>query len=216
MNVRESADRTPISQALKLTATAISHHTLSRSWYNAALFCLRQAEFMQTPSVRSVQAIAVLGICCNNFGESESGSYLWSCAILIAKTIGLDSPVSKVAIEQLSEEAQHRLWWTLVICDWYDRYLTFVSMLFFHDPVLSHAMFQFDLDLGYDIPIARHPSTTSISTFLIPDLRPFRRLLNPRKPKSIPYTTTYSWPERQRSTIAFVERCDLESFHLKV
>ena len=106
-------------KVLRLTATAISHHSLSRNWYNAALFCLDQAKFMQAPSIRSVQAIAILGICSNNFGESDSGNYLWGCAILIAKTIGLDSPVSKAPVEQLSEEGQHRLWWTLVICEWY-------------------------------------------------------------------------------------------------
>ncbi|KAH6632909.1 hypothetical protein C7974DRAFT_162124 [Boeremia exigua] len=131
---------------------SISHHTLSRNWYNAAVFCLRQAEFMQTPGIRSVQAIAVLGICCNNFGESDFGGHLWSCAILNAKTIGLDAPVSKVATEQLSEEAQHRLWWTLVICEW------------LRHPYRPPAINDFDFDIPYPQPPILSPSTDSNKT----------------------------------------------------
>jgi hypothetical protein len=97
---------------------AFGHERLSFLWYNAALFCLHCADFMRIPSVRSLQATAVLGICFNNFGDSDLGQHMWSCAIRIAKKIGLDTPYSELAGQYLGQEAQHRLWWTLVICEW--------------------------------------------------------------------------------------------------
>jgi hypothetical protein len=99
-------------------AIASGHERLTFVWYNAAIFCLYRADFMRISSIRSVQAIAVLGICFNNFGDSDLGQHMWSCAIRIAQKIGLDTPYSELAGQYLGGEAQHRLWWTLVICEW--------------------------------------------------------------------------------------------------
>jgi hypothetical protein len=92
------------------SSTAVSHYTLSQNWYHAAVFCLNSADFMRIPSVRSVQAIAVLGIVFNLFGDTELGKHMWSCAMRIAQKIGLDTRCSAIAREHLTEEAQHRLW----------------------------------------------------------------------------------------------------------
>ncbi|KAH7069735.1 hypothetical protein BKA63DRAFT_421097 [Paraphoma chrysanthemicola] len=120
------------------------HHLRSKTWYDAAVFCLHEAEFIRVPNVRSVQAIAILGICFNNFGDSELGNNMWTSALQIAKRIGLDTPVSEAAGKCLSKEAQHRLWWTLVICEWLIV------------PYRSPAVDDFDFDVPY--PTAQRTS----------------------------------------------------------
>ncbi|KAH6989168.1 hypothetical protein BKA56DRAFT_542552 [Ilyonectria sp. MPI-CAGE-AT-0026] len=91
---------------------------LLRNWYEAALLCLNRADFMRKNNVRTVQTIAILGMCVYNFGDSELNNHLWSCAIRIAQALGLDGSRSDSACMPLSKEAQRRLWWTLVICEW--------------------------------------------------------------------------------------------------
>jgi hypothetical protein len=91
---------------------------LSQIWYEAAIFCLHRIDFMRVPNIRSVQAIAILGICFNNFGDALLGEQLWSCAIRIAQRLDLDKPYSESTIGHLSQEAGHRLWWTLMIVEW--------------------------------------------------------------------------------------------------
>ncbi|KAM5349846.1 hypothetical protein ACJ41O_006351 [Fusarium nematophilum] len=54
----------------------------------------------------------------NNRGDSELGQHLWSSALRIAQRIRLNTPCSQTAEPYLSTEGQHRLWWTLVICEW--------------------------------------------------------------------------------------------------
>lgn len=90
----------------------------SRNWYDAAIFCLHHADFMRFASVRSVQAIAVLGMCFNNWGDLQLGERMLSCALQIAQQLGLNTSFCEQARTCLSEEGQHRLWWTLIICDW--------------------------------------------------------------------------------------------------
>jgi hypothetical protein len=87
-------------------------------WYDAAIFALWRADFMRAPSIHTVQAIAVLGMCFNTWGDIELGQHMWTSAIRVAGRIGLNTPYSRAAGSCLSEEAQHRLWWTLVICEW--------------------------------------------------------------------------------------------------
>ncbi|KZL80790.1 nucleus protein [Colletotrichum incanum] len=94
------------------------HQELLREWYEAAVFCLEQADFMRKNDIRSVQAIAILGMCFYNFGDSGLARHLWSCAIRTAQDLGLDGSGTKRAAAELSQEAQCRLWWTLVICEW--------------------------------------------------------------------------------------------------
>ncbi|KAF3800101.1 hypothetical protein GCG54_00015480 [Colletotrichum gloeosporioides] len=69
-------------------------------------------------TIRIVQAVAVLGMCFYNFGDSELSRHLWSCAIRTAQTLGLDGSRGGDVPTEMSQEAQHRLWWTLVICEW--------------------------------------------------------------------------------------------------
>ncbi|GAM37157.1 hypothetical protein TCE0_022f06834 [Talaromyces pinophilus] len=91
---------------------------MSRMWYDAAIFSLYQADFMRVPHIHTVQAIAILGMCFNNWGDVEVGQHLWSSALRIARRIGLHTHYSDAAASCLSAEGQHRLWWTLVICEW--------------------------------------------------------------------------------------------------
>ncbi|KAH6889333.1 hypothetical protein B0T10DRAFT_487782 [Thelonectria olida] len=94
------------------------HDELLHNWYEAALLCLNHSDFMRQRNVRTVQAIAILGMCFYNFGDSELNAHLWSCAIRIAQSLGLDGSRSDQPSIPLTKEAQRRLWWTLVICEW--------------------------------------------------------------------------------------------------
>ncbi|KAL4863216.1 hypothetical protein BDV12DRAFT_30642 [Aspergillus spectabilis] len=90
----------------------------SRNWYDASIFSLYRADFMRIPCIHTLQAVAVLGMCFNNWGDVELGQHMWSCALRIGRRIGLNTPYSQMAASCLGAEAQHRLWWTLVICEW--------------------------------------------------------------------------------------------------
>ncbi|KAF4462776.1 hypothetical protein FALBO_10426 [Fusarium albosuccineum] len=115
----------------------------STDWYSVANRLHSTRRFGKLgPSIRSVQAIAVLGISFNNRGDSELGQHLWSAAIRIAQKIGLDRGYSEMASSCLSAEGQHRLWWTLVICDW---------LILPYQPPRVH-------DIDFDVPL---PSAAS-------------------------------------------------------
>ncbi|KAF2832853.1 hypothetical protein CC86DRAFT_277466 [Ophiobolus disseminans] len=129
-------------EAEKLTLhEPFEHQVLSQIWYNTAIFCLHRTDFMRVPNIRCVQAIAILGICFNNFGDSDLGQHMWSCALRIAQRIGLDTPYSELAGKHLGEESQHRLWWTLVICEWLS--------LPCHPPAVD--------ELDFDVPYPQAP-----------------------------------------------------------
>ncbi|KAK1701587.1 uncharacterized protein BDZ83DRAFT_645633 [Colletotrichum acutatum] len=64
--------------------------SMLQRWYKTALFCLEEADYMRSSTIRPVQAIAVLGMCFHNFGDSVLYRHLWSCAIRIARNLGLD------------------------------------------------------------------------------------------------------------------------------
>lgn len=91
--------------------------SLCRNWYDAAIFCLYRAEFMRVPHICTVQSIAILGMCFNILGDVDLYQHLWSIAIRVAQRLGLNTPSSQKA-GALTPEAQHRLWWTLTICEW--------------------------------------------------------------------------------------------------
>ncbi|KAL3295570.1 C6 zinc finger domain containing protein [Colletotrichum asianum] len=95
-----------------------NHKRFLQDWYESALFCMYRADFMRTTQIHIVQAVAVLGMCFYNFGDSELSRHLWSCAIRTAQTLGLDGSRGDDVPTEMSQEAQHRLWWTLVICEW--------------------------------------------------------------------------------------------------
>lgn len=89
-------------------------------WYNAAIFCLERGNFMRAPNARSVQAIAILCMCFHAWGDAELADHMRSCAIRIAHRLWLtQSSSSSVGAPYLSQEGQCRLWWTLIICNWY-------------------------------------------------------------------------------------------------
>ncbi|KAK1635664.1 hypothetical protein BDP81DRAFT_376380 [Colletotrichum phormii] len=92
--------------------------SILQQWYKTALFCLEETDYMRTSTIRPVQAIAVLGICFHNFGDSGLYRHLWSCAIRIARNLGLDGSHATHPTSELGLEAQRRLWWTLIVCEW--------------------------------------------------------------------------------------------------
>ncbi|UQC81504.1 uncharacterized protein CLUP02_06990 [Colletotrichum lupini] len=92
--------------------------SMLQQWYRTAMFCLEEADYMRSSTIRPVQAIAVLGMCFHNFGDSDLYRHLWSCAIRIAQNLGLDGTQAPRPPTELGLEAQRRLWWTLIICEW--------------------------------------------------------------------------------------------------
>lgn len=72
---------------------------------------------MKKDEILSVQTIAVMGMCFTTLGEYKLYRNLWSCAVRIAQSLGMDKPVNtKLSIKP---ELCRRLWWTLMICEWY-------------------------------------------------------------------------------------------------
>ncbi|KAL2206099.1 hypothetical protein CC79DRAFT_845803 [Sarocladium strictum] len=106
-------------QLLRSEQIASSVMVVSRMWYDAAIFCLERAEFMRTPSICTVQAVAVLSMCFNLFGDAELGHHMRSSAIRVARRIGLHTSTTRTANQQMSVASRNRLWWTLVICEWF-------------------------------------------------------------------------------------------------
>ncbi|KAF2649576.1 hypothetical protein K491DRAFT_174286 [Lophiostoma macrostomum CBS 122681] len=89
---------------------------LRRNWYDASLYFLHKADFLRRPRIETVQAVAIQGMLYVNFGDSTLYRTMWACAIRVSHIIGLSKCHS--GIVGLSQQAQHRLWWTLVICAW--------------------------------------------------------------------------------------------------
>ena len=92
---------------------------LLQKWYSSAIYCLNSADFMRRHDIRTVQAIAILAICFNNFGDSGLFMTMWPCAIRIAQKLEIDKN-TKPIIGGLKQSCYSRLWWTLVICEWYE------------------------------------------------------------------------------------------------
>ncbi len=93
------------------------HESLLRNWYDTTLSCLNMADYMRRYDVRAVQAIAVLGICFNNFGDCNLCETMWTTAIRIAQKLGMHQAENKICPD-LNQEWCRRLWWTLIICEW--------------------------------------------------------------------------------------------------
>lgn len=105
------------AQSLQLS-NDLSVEQVSRNWYEAAIFCLQQADFLRVANVHNVQAIAVLCMTFNNRGDSEMGHHLRVSAIRIAQTLRLGQDDNEREVQHLGIEAERRLWWTLIICEW--------------------------------------------------------------------------------------------------
>ncbi|KAF4961216.1 hypothetical protein FGADI_453 [Fusarium gaditjirri] len=131
------------AQSLQLPNN-LSMQQVSRNWYDAAIFYLHKADFLRVANVYNVQAIAVLCMTFNNRGDSEMGHHLRVSAIRIAQTLGLGQDKKKREGQHLSIEAERRLWWTLVICEWLN--LTHQS------PVIDES------DFKVPLPSVSHPA----------------------------------------------------------
>ena len=90
---------------------------LLRHWYTTSILFLNRADYLRHYDIRTVQTVAVLGICFNNMGDSNLYQSLWPCAIRIAQKLGIHQHPNRVRPD-LDREWCRRLWWTLVICDW--------------------------------------------------------------------------------------------------
>ncbi|CAI6101340.1 unnamed protein product [Clonostachys chloroleuca] len=110
MMAEDVASRVPLPQGF-------DQRRAGKMWYDASIFCLHRSDFMRTRSIRSVQAVAILGMCFNNWGDSDLDLHLWNCALRIAQGISLHNPPSNTT-NILSAEGQRRLWWTLMIVEW--------------------------------------------------------------------------------------------------
>lgn len=96
------------------------HEDTLQNWFDTSIFCLQQAEFMRRWDIKSVQAIAVLGVLFVTLGEYHLYLTMWTCALRIAQKLGLDRPQEGSQVSNMSKEGQLRLWWTLIICEWYN------------------------------------------------------------------------------------------------
>jgi hypothetical protein len=134
--------------------------TIGRMWYHAALFCLERAEFMRVPSLCTVQAVAVLSMCFNLYGDADLGHHMRSSAIRVGQRIGLNKPCSP-CIDNMSADAQNRLWWTLTICEWYvfrHRLVCIAAVLIFLSRLnVPYQRPQID-EADFDVPL---PSPTN-------------------------------------------------------
>jgi hypothetical protein len=90
---------------------------LARTWYATSLHCLYRGDCLRNYDIRTVQTVVILGMCFNNFGDFGLYKTLRACAIRVAHELGLDKRAVPDAI-QMEPELCHRMWWTLVICDW--------------------------------------------------------------------------------------------------
>lgn len=91
---------------------------LLKNWYEAVLYYLDQADFMQNTDVRVVQAITILGIVATNIGDTARHSHLWAVAIRMAQALRLGTDSEHQDESLLQREVRRRLWWTLIICEW--------------------------------------------------------------------------------------------------
>jgi hypothetical protein len=85
---------------------------------------LHRADFMSHFRLETVQTIAILGMSFFNFGNHNLNTTMWACAVSIATSIGLnrDEAEDGTLLRGLSKEGRCRLWWTIVICQWFVYY----------------------------------------------------------------------------------------------
>lgn len=107
--------------------------TLSRYWYWVALRDLEMHDFLGKPRLSTIQVVAILTLVNSSFGQNSRESILMGVAVKMARMLqmhrlsnedGLPSPISKLPEWSTREKRDlgRRLWWTLVICDWYGLY----------------------------------------------------------------------------------------------
>lgn len=90
-----------------------------RKWFDTAIFYLYKADYLRNHDIRTVQAIAILGIVFNNVGEYNLHLALWSSAVRIAQALKVDNETMLATKSPIEREVSRRVWWTLVICEWF-------------------------------------------------------------------------------------------------
>lgn len=104
--------------------------SISRSWYEAAFRGIENAISRGVASLPLIQSLVVLTLCNSNFGEQQREWLLSGVAINMARCLKMDklgdedewvpkshrTPCWSTAANR---EMGRRLWWTLVVCDWY-------------------------------------------------------------------------------------------------
>lgn len=109
---------------------------LARTWYEAAMRELDLADYTRNPALSTVQTIAILNLVHKNMGESTREYILHGLAVNVARLIGMDhagdtSNKERGGINRVQQTVHQRLWWTLVICDWYvSNYQSWSSMVY--------------------------------------------------------------------------------------
>lgn len=103
---------------------------LSQMWYRVATAELTRSDFLGVPRLCTIQTIAVLTLVDKNFGESDRAAHMMAVAISMARNLQMhllsserDNTIPDYRrVEWRKLEDRHlgrRLWWTLVICDWF-------------------------------------------------------------------------------------------------
>ncbi|KAL1863892.1 hypothetical protein Daus18300_008041 [Diaporthe australafricana] len=109
MDEKETDDKRP---------AGVDFTSLLRNWYESALLFLDTADYIKSPDVRTVQAIAILNIVFNNVGDVHRHQNMWTVAIRQAQQLGLGSDEDNTDESYCEQQIRKRLWWTLVICEW--------------------------------------------------------------------------------------------------
>lgn len=91
---------------------------LLRNWYESALYCLDQGDFMQVLDLNTVRAVAILGMVFNSVGDVHRSLTLWSVAIRQGQQLQLGIDSAHPQETYIEQQKRRRLWWTLVVCDW--------------------------------------------------------------------------------------------------
>jgi hypothetical protein len=112
------------------------------NWYDSALYFLNKADFLRHHDIRSVQAIAILGIVFNNVGDSKLHNTLWACAIRIAQSLGMGNDRAYQNESLLHAQIRCRLWWTLILCEWIP--------IPYHTPSIVEGDFQVEIPASLD------------------------------------------------------------------
>lgn len=97
-------------------------------WYDASLFYLYKGDFLRNHNLRSVQAIAILGIVFNNVGDSALHYSLWGAGIRIAQALKMGLDRENTDEDSVQQQIRRRLWWTIVLCEWVPVSLSFSEL----------------------------------------------------------------------------------------
>ncbi|GAM39697.1 hypothetical protein TCE0_034r11453 [Talaromyces pinophilus] len=95
---------------------------LIHNWYDATIFFMHEADFLRIHDIRAVQAIAILLGLAKNVGDFNLQPVLQATGLRIGHCLGIDraAPTS-LSADPILQEVSHRVWWTMVICEWLQR-----------------------------------------------------------------------------------------------